>query len=90
LFVVTEKLGDWCPGILPNQEVFFRISLRKNELANCALHVAGTTDKKLQPAPGAKWLPSAARSDVVGDKSTLHTFYPLWSIRLDSKPAQTR
>ncbi|MEJ3590987.1 DUF669 domain-containing protein, partial [Pseudomonas bubulae] len=22
-----EKLGDWCPGILPNQEVFFRISL---------------------------------------------------------------
>jgi hypothetical protein len=23
-----EKLGDWCPGILPNQEVFFRISLR--------------------------------------------------------------
>ncbi|WP_219811648.1 hypothetical protein, partial [Pseudomonas amygdali] len=23
-----EKLGDWCPGILPNQEVFFRISLK--------------------------------------------------------------
>jgi len=22
-----EKLGDWCPEILPNQEVFFRISL---------------------------------------------------------------
>ncbi|WP_206735861.1 hypothetical protein, partial [Pseudomonas syringae] len=21
-----EKLGDWCPEILPNQEVFFRIS----------------------------------------------------------------
>ncbi|MEZ1511141.1 hypothetical protein QVM48_17570, partial [Pseudomonas soli] len=24
---IIEKLGDWCPGILPNQEVFFRISL---------------------------------------------------------------
>ncbi|WP_218580287.1 hypothetical protein, partial [Pseudomonas sp. FSL R10-0399] len=24
-----EKLGDWCPEILPNQKVFFRISLRK-------------------------------------------------------------
>jgi hypothetical protein len=24
-----EKLGDWCPEILPNQEVFFRISLRQ-------------------------------------------------------------
>ncbi|TES62030.1 hypothetical protein E2P84_42610, partial [Burkholderia cepacia] len=23
---IIEKLGDWCPGILPNQEVFFRIS----------------------------------------------------------------
>ncbi|POA67851.1 hypothetical protein C1890_33280 [Pseudomonas sp. DP16D-R1] len=21
---IIEKLGDWCPGILPNQEVFFR------------------------------------------------------------------
>ncbi|WP_147469940.1 hypothetical protein, partial [Pseudomonas syringae group genomosp. 3] len=25
--IIIEKLGDWCPGILPNQEVFFRISL---------------------------------------------------------------
>ncbi|NMY56500.1 hypothetical protein HBN79_15140 [Pseudomonas sp. WS 5051] len=27
-----EKLGDWCPGILPNQEVFFRISLDAADL----------------------------------------------------------
>ncbi|MFU2703994.1 DUF4158 domain-containing protein, partial [Pseudomonas aeruginosa] len=26
---IIEKLGDWCPGILPNQEVFFRISLER-------------------------------------------------------------
>jgi len=25
---IIEKLGDWCPVILPNQEVFFRVSLR--------------------------------------------------------------
>ncbi|WP_339493140.1 UDP-glucose/GDP-mannose dehydrogenase family protein, partial [Pseudomonas sp. EA_15y_Pfl2_R67] len=24
---IIEKLGDWCPVILPNQEVFFRVSL---------------------------------------------------------------
>lgn len=26
---IIERLGDWCPVILPNQEVFFRISLTK-------------------------------------------------------------
>jgi hypothetical protein len=24
---VIKHLGDWCSGILPNQEVFFRVSL---------------------------------------------------------------
>jgi hypothetical protein len=24
---IIEKLGDWCPVILQNQEVFFRVSL---------------------------------------------------------------
>ncbi|WP_228392836.1 hypothetical protein, partial [Pseudomonas helleri] len=35
-----EKLGDWCPGILPNQEVFFRISLAPNTQGG-ALHRLG-------------------------------------------------
>ncbi|MFO2015849.1 glycosyltransferase, partial [Pseudomonas aeruginosa] len=30
---IIEKLGDWCPGILPNQEVFFRISLSPAAIA---------------------------------------------------------
>ncbi|MBX5866724.1 hypothetical protein ISE44_34280, partial [Pseudomonas aeruginosa] len=30
---IIEKLGDWCPGILPNQEVFFRISLERLRLS---------------------------------------------------------
>ncbi|MBI6589075.1 hypothetical protein YA0868_21875, partial [Pseudomonas syringae] len=34
-----EKLGDWCPEILPNQEVFFRISLEE----------LGETIKKINP-----------------------------------------
>ncbi|WP_206736581.1 hypothetical protein, partial [Pseudomonas syringae] len=29
-----EKLGDWCPEILPNQEVFFRISLDDGDVWN--------------------------------------------------------
>uniref|UniRef100_UPI0030D8DBA4 hypothetical protein n=1 Tax=Pseudomonas sp. RL_105y_Pfl2_101 TaxID=3088708 RepID=UPI0030D8DBA4 len=28
---IIEKLGDWCPVILPNQEVFFRVSLAPPE-----------------------------------------------------------
>ncbi|MFV7466669.1 hypothetical protein, partial [Pseudomonas shirazica] len=28
---IIEKLGDWCPGILPNQEVFFRISFENQQ-----------------------------------------------------------
>ncbi|MFV7466588.1 hypothetical protein ACNPOL_26390, partial [Pseudomonas shirazica] len=31
---IIEKLGDWCPGILPNQEVFFRISLERSVSPN--------------------------------------------------------
>ncbi|WP_238933247.1 hypothetical protein, partial [Pseudomonas lundensis] len=31
-----EKLGDWCPEILPNQEVFFRISLAEWEIGHRA------------------------------------------------------
>ncbi|OWK92529.1 hypothetical protein L999_022465 [Pseudomonas aeruginosa 148] len=34
---IIEKLGDWCPGILPNQEVFFRISLKKSYRARPVL-----------------------------------------------------
>ncbi|MBM1184965.1 bacteriocin immunity protein [Pseudomonas lundensis] len=35
-----EKLGDWCPEILPNQEVFFRISLE--EFCEITGHPDGT------------------------------------------------
>ncbi|MFV7466512.1 hypothetical protein, partial [Pseudomonas shirazica] len=38
---IIEKLGDWCPGILPNQEVFFRISLdKRQQVSACFLTAA--------------------------------------------------
>ncbi|MFV3377844.1 hypothetical protein ACNE9Y_27370, partial [Pseudomonas sp. NY11226] len=46
---IIEKLGDWCPGILPNQEVFFRISLRVSLFL-----LLSTRDRSLQGQRGLK------------------------------------
>ncbi|MCZ7748264.1 hypothetical protein, partial [Pseudomonas aeruginosa] len=47
---IIEKLGDWCPGILPNQEVFFRISLDSQKMLDTIKSVNDSTVQAIKQA----------------------------------------